>query len=71
MQLCDIRQFLIQEGAISCGISGSGPTVFALCNTRETADAVSYWLSHNYLQNNVGFVKICSLDKCGARIISG
>lgn len=70
MQLCDIRCFLTQEGAISCGISGSGPTIFALCNTQETVDSVSYWLLHHYLQNDMGFIKVCGLDNFGARIIS-
>lgn len=69
IRLFDIRRTLIQEGAVSCGISGSGPTIFALCNTKETAESVSYWLTHHYLQSNTGFVRICRLDNSGARIV--
>lgn len=70
VQLSKIRRVLMQEGAVSCGISGSGPTIFALCNTKQTAESVSACLSHYYLQNNVGFVRICCSDNFGARIVT-
>ncbi|QCI24284.1 homoserine kinase [Buchnera aphidicola (Muscaphis stroyani)] len=56
-------------GAMSCGISGSGPTIFAVSDDIEIAQKISLWLSKNYLQNNTGFVHICALDLKGARII--
>jgi homoserine kinase len=56
-------------GAISFGISGSGPTVFAVANNITIAKEISYWLSNNYLQNEIGFVHICVLDLQGARKI--
>lgn len=68
MQLSDIRRILVQKGAVSCGISGAGPTIFALCNTKETADVISYWLSCHYLQNKMGFVRICCLNNVGTYI---
>lgn len=70
IQIFDIRKALIQEGAVSCGISGAGPTIFAVCNTADAADAVSYWLTRYYLQNDTGFVRICRLDNFGARIVT-
>lgn len=36
-----MREIAMQCGGISFGISGSGPSVFALCKTRETAEQVT------------------------------
>lgn len=54
-------------GALACGISGSGPTLFAVCNQMETAQRMADWLRQHYLQNDEGFVHICRLDTAGAR----
>ncbi|UPT14566.1 homoserine kinase [Buchnera aphidicola] len=56
-------------GAISCGISGSGPTIFAISEDIEIAKKISLWLERNYLQNNTGFVYICYIDAKGVRKI--
>ncbi len=54
-------------GALACGISGSGPTLFAVCDGGATAQRMADWLKNNYLQNDEGFVHICRLDTAGAR----
>ncbi|URJ23125.1 homoserine kinase [Blochmannia endosymbiont of Camponotus sp. C-003] len=69
MELSYMRHNVMKKGAISCGISGSGPTVFALCNNHDVIEDISDWLSRFYLQNNSGFVQICFVDKLGARIM--
>ncbi|CAL4320853.1 Homoserine kinase [Buchnera aphidicola (Protaphis terricola)] len=56
-------------GAISCGISGSGPTIFAISENIKIAQKISLWLTKNYLQNDTGFVHICYIDTKGARKI--
>jgi len=56
-------------GAISCGISGSGPTIFSVSDDIDIAEEISLWLKENYLQNKAGFVHICFLDSKGARKI--
>ncbi|CAX54466.1 homoserine kinase [Erwinia pyrifoliae] len=61
------RQAATDIGALGCGISGSGPTLFAVCNQPDTAKRMADWLSQNYLQNDEGFVHICRLDTAGAR----
>ncbi|MGE9665562.1 homoserine kinase, partial [Escherichia coli] len=61
------RQAVTEIGALASGISGSGPTLFALCDKPDTAQRVADWLSKNYLQNQEGFVHICRLDTAGAR----
>jgi len=61
------RQAAADIGALACGISGSGPTLFAVCNQPDTAQRMAEWLRQHYLQNDEGFVHICRLDTAGAR----
>ncbi|ERK12437.1 MAG: homoserine kinase [Pantoea sp.] len=63
----EARQAAADIGALACGISGSGPTLFAVCNEMATAQRMADWLSQHYLQNEEGFVHICRLDTAGAR----
>ncbi|MCW6538758.1 homoserine kinase [Yersinia ruckeri] len=63
------RQAAQDIGALACGISGSGPTLFAVCNENDTAHRMAEWLQKNYLQNDEGFVHICRLDTAGARLL--
>ncbi|WP_323636792.1 homoserine kinase [Pectobacterium polaris] len=61
------RQAAEDIGALACGISGSGPTLFSICNDMASAQRLTDWLRDNYLQNDEGFVHICRLDTTGAR----
>ncbi|MGO2975888.1 MAG: homoserine kinase [Hafnia alvei] len=61
------RQAAHDIGALACGISGSGPTLFAICDRQDTAQRMAQWLKEKYLQNDEGFVHICRLDNAGAR----
>ncbi|RJL51766.1 homoserine kinase [Pectobacterium carotovorum] len=61
------RQAAEDIGAMACGISGSGPTLFSVCNDMASAQRLADWLRDNYLQNDEGFVHICRLDTTGAR----
>lgn len=61
------RQAAQDIGALACGISGSGPTLFSVCDNLATAQRLANWLRDNYLQNEEGFVHICRLDTTGAR----
>ena len=63
------RQAVADIGALASGISGSGPTLFALCDNLETAQRTADWLGQHYLQNQEGFVHICRLDTAGARVL--
>lgn len=63
------RQFAIENGAGAFGISGSGPTVFALCNELSQAQVINDWLTENYIQNDSGFSHICKLDLQGSRVV--
>ncbi|CNK71693.1 homoserine kinase [Yersinia aldovae] len=63
------RQAAQDIGALVCGISGSGPTLFAVCDDMDTAQRMAGWLQNHYLQNDEGFVHICRLDTAGARLL--
>lgn len=65
----DARQASLELGALACGISGSGPTLFAVCDDPQAAQRVADWLQQHYLQNQEGFVHICRLDTAGARVL--
>lgn len=63
------KQTAIVQGALAFGISGSGPTVFAVCDTLEKARQVQATLDAEYTQNAQGFSHICRLDTAGARTV--
>ena len=65
----DARTELRELGALAVGISGSGPTIFALVDDFDVANRVAYWLDQNYRKNETGFVHICRADLGGARCI--
>ncbi|MWN31811.1 homoserine kinase [Gilliamella sp. Pra-s65] len=58
-----------QLGALSSGISGSGPTMFVIADKLETAEQIELLLKKYYLQNDEGFTHICKIDTQGARVI--
>lgn len=60
---------LAELGSLATGISGSGPTLFSVCDNLQQAKAISQWLQNNYLQSEKGFVQICKADMQGARTI--
>jgi homoserine kinase len=63
------KKMLNELGALASGISGSGPTMFAVCKSRENADQVAAWLASNYLSQPGGFVKVCRISETGTHCI--
>ncbi|QCI23216.1 homoserine kinase [Buchnera aphidicola] len=63
------RQEIQKIGAIGCGISGSGPTIFSISDNLQTAKNIKKWLKKNYLKTHQGFVHICKIDTIGTRKI--
>jgi homoserine kinase len=66
----EARDFSAQQGALAFGISGSGPTVFALSDNLDNAKRIQTWLNEHYVQNQDGFSHICTIDSAGARVIN-
>ena len=56
-------------GCLAVGISGSGPTLFAVTDDLSIAEKTRDWLMGNYLQTEQGFVHICKVDHLGTRKI--
>jgi len=65
----DAREALMGMGALSVGISGSGPTIFCIVNDGGIAQSAAQWLSDNYRHSERAFVKVCRADLAGARKI--
>jgi homoserine kinase len=65
----EARVRLRELGALAVGISGSGPTIFALVNDSDIARRAAAWMADHYQQNERGFVHICRADLGGARSI--
>jgi len=65
------RSALLQRGALAFGISGSGPTVFAIVDDSRVAARGQAWLERHFLQNDQGFVRRCRADLAGARQLGG
>jgi len=60
------HDYLIAEGAHAVGISGSGPTLFCVCDNEQQAQDFAQWLKANYLQTDLGFVHVCQVDEAGS-----
>jgi homoserine kinase len=51
----EVKAASLGAGALGGGISGSGPSIFMLSRTRETADAVARSMSEVYSQTDIKF----------------
>jgi homoserine kinase len=60
----------MEQNALAFGISGSGPTVFAVSDNLDDAKRIQTWLNSHYIQNDDGFSHICTIDSAGARVIA-
>jgi len=60
------HDYLTAEGCLAVGISGSGPTLFCVCDSEQQAKTFASWLQENYLQTELGFVHVCLVDDAGA-----
>ena len=65
----EAKAALLELGALAVGISGSGPTIFALVDDFDVARETSAWLAKHYQKNEQGFVHVCRADLGGARSV--
>ncbi|QCI26704.1 homoserine kinase [Buchnera aphidicola (Thelaxes californica)] len=68
-QFNNIKQKIMNIGAMSFGISGSGPSIFAICDNINIAIKIEKKINEEYIVNKNGFVKICKIDNIGTKII--
>jgi len=65
----EIKSQAMQTGALGCSISGSGPSIFALCRGEQTAFNVSESMAEIYKKNKISFeVYVSSINKKGPQI---
>lgn len=66
----EMRTIALEYGALGFGISGSGPTVFALCTDENTAGKVTSALAEKLKEHGLGSTCYVSpINKQGARVI--
>mgnify|MGYP000436060891 CR=1 FL=1 len=63
----ETKQALVEQGALAVGISGAGPTLFAITTEKAKAKAFESYLAKEYLINGTGFVHICRIARLGAK----
>ena len=63
------KEHLQSAGCLAVGISGSGPTLFAVTDDKALADEAANWLQANYISTELGFVHVCKADTQGARCL--
>ncbi len=63
------KQALLDSGALAVGISGSGPTAFAVCDNLTSANRAKAIFEKEYIDSKVGFCVICQADLRGTRKI--
>lgn len=66
-----MRELALENGAISFGISGSGPSVFALCKTQETAVKITATLQTQLKSSGINSLSFVSkVNSAGPQVIS-
>lgn len=66
-ELLPLREALLELGVAHVGISGAGPTVFALCQNETTAQLAQVFLQQHYAKNQDALTLCCRLAKQGVR----
>lgn len=65
-----VKQAALEAGALGCNISGSGPAVFALCDSEESARRSSEAMGLALREEHVPFsVFVSTINSSGARIL--
>ncbi|MEH6535586.1 MAG: homoserine kinase [Psychroserpens sp.] len=65
-----VRQSALESGAIGCGISGSGPSIFNLCHGKERANQVAQAIKNVYSKTGIPFeVYISEINTQGIKIL--
>ena len=65
-----VKSEAIKAGALGAGISGSGPTIFALCKGKEIAKKVQEAIQNSYADKNIDFTLFSSkINTEGIRVL--
>ena len=65
-----VKQTALQNGALGAGISGAGPSIFALCKGNETANKVADAMKEAYVGTGIPFdIHVSKINEEGVKII--
>jgi homoserine kinase len=65
-----VKNTAMQNGALGSGISGAGPSIFALCKGNETAQKVANAMRESYKNTGIEFdIHISKINSEGVKII--
>jgi len=66
----NFRRLSLEAGALGCGISGSGPTIFALSESKESALQTGAAITNEFLKHSLkADVYVSKVNQQGARIV--
>ena len=66
----DVKQTALKHGALGCGISGSGPSIFSLCKGEDTANKVRDAIHNVYSQTTIDFeLHLSKINTEGIKIL--
>lgn len=68
-ELKELRQQAAEIGVPHLGISGAGPTIFALCRTPQQAEQMQQLFTRSYHKNADAMTHCCRIDQQGARLL--
>jgi len=66
-----VKNSALDSGALGAGISGAGPSIFALCKGQASAEKVAYAMSSSYLDTGIPFdMHVSKVNDEGVKIIT-
>ena len=66
----EVKNNALQNGALGSGISGAGPSIFALCKGQTIAEKVAISMSNAYENTGIPFdIHISKVNDEGTKII--
>lgn len=66
----DVKQTALHQGALGCGISGSGPSIFSLCKGIESAKKVKDAIQKVYSKTSIDFeIYLSKINTEGIKIV--
>lgn len=66
----NVKNAALDAGALGSGISGAGPSIFALCQGQDKAEKVAYAMSSSYLDIGIAFdMHVSKINDEGVKIM--
>lgn len=66
----EVKQTALKQGALGCGISGSGPSIFSLCKGLESANKVKDAIENLYSKTSIDFqIYLSKINTEGIKIV--